>query len=250
MDTSWFRVDLVLSSIHMHLVYVKQGVLRFLLGSSAEAVALRRAFVFKIVPMLNPDGVICGNYRSSLAGCDLNRRWDDPSPTLHPTIFHTKQLVQRFAQDRTVVLFCDLHGHSRRFNIFSYGCAPPDMAPADAARARLFPLLLYRESPVAASLARPPLSLAVKRRSVSSATAIAATSSSSSTSLSLPPTAKADSLNGRFSMIDCAFAVQASKAGTGRVVCWTELGIANSYTLEASFCGAGNNVLIDARCAA
>lgn len=25
--------------------------------------------------MLNPDGVINGNYRCSLAGCDLNRRW-------------------------------------------------------------------------------------------------------------------------------------------------------------------------------
>ncbi len=28
--------------------------------------------------MLNPDGVINGNYRCSLAGCDLNRRWKNP----------------------------------------------------------------------------------------------------------------------------------------------------------------------------
>jgi murein tripeptide amidase MpaA len=26
--------------------------------------------------MLNPDGVIVGNYRTSMAGCDLNRRYD------------------------------------------------------------------------------------------------------------------------------------------------------------------------------
>jgi hypothetical protein len=29
--------------------------------------------------MLNPDGVINGNYRCSLAGVDLNRRWKFPS---------------------------------------------------------------------------------------------------------------------------------------------------------------------------
>jgi hypothetical protein len=30
--------------------------------------------------MLNPDGVIHGNYRCSLAGIDLNRVWDNPAP--------------------------------------------------------------------------------------------------------------------------------------------------------------------------
>lgn len=38
--------------------------------------------------------------------------------------------------------------------------------------------------------------------------------------------------------MDCAFAVQRAKEGTGRVVGWKELAITNSYTLEASFCGA------------
>ena len=26
--------------------------------------------------MINPDGVIFGNYRTNLAGCDLNRKWE------------------------------------------------------------------------------------------------------------------------------------------------------------------------------
>lgn len=56
--------------------------------------ALRERYVFKVVPMLNPDGVVNGNYRTSLAGADLNRRWDAPDPLLHPTIHHTKKLIQ------------------------------------------------------------------------------------------------------------------------------------------------------------
>ena len=39
---------------------------------------LRRKFVFKLVPMLNPDGVIVGNYRTNLAARDLNRTYKDP----------------------------------------------------------------------------------------------------------------------------------------------------------------------------
>jgi cytosolic carboxypeptidase protein 2/3 len=35
--------------------------------------------IVKLVPMVNPDGVIIGNSRSSLAGVDLNRRWSNPS---------------------------------------------------------------------------------------------------------------------------------------------------------------------------
>lgn len=47
--------------------------------NNPEAEMLRDKFVFKLIPMLNPDGVINGNYRCSLAGCDLNRRWTKPN---------------------------------------------------------------------------------------------------------------------------------------------------------------------------
>jgi len=44
--------------------------------------------------MLNPDGVINGNYRWSLAGWDLNRRWNKPSNVIHPTIYNAKKLIK------------------------------------------------------------------------------------------------------------------------------------------------------------
>ena len=53
--------------------FVMESFLKFLLSSNSQAIALRKSFVFKIIPMLNPDGVICGNSRTSLSGDDLNR---------------------------------------------------------------------------------------------------------------------------------------------------------------------------------
>ena len=34
------------------------------------------------------------SHRCSLAAEDLNRRWDNPCPKLHPTIYHCKGLLQ------------------------------------------------------------------------------------------------------------------------------------------------------------
>jgi len=43
---------------------------------------------------MNPDGVICGNYRNSLAGVDLNRQWINPEPLYHPEVQAVKNLMQ------------------------------------------------------------------------------------------------------------------------------------------------------------
>lgn len=74
-----------------------KGVLDFLTSEYDEiAIALRRNFVFKIIPMINVDGVIYGNYRCSLSGIDLNRVWKKPNGTLFPEIVAIKNLVENF----------------------------------------------------------------------------------------------------------------------------------------------------------
>ena len=121
-----------------------KGVLEFLVANNPEAFALRDCFVFKIIPMLNPDGVINGNYRCGLAGCDLNRRWKLPSKALHPTIWHTKRLIRNMSADREVSMICDFHGHSRMKGIFAYGC---ELAGRPEAT-RAFPFILSKISPL------------------------------------------------------------------------------------------------------
>jgi len=164
--------------------WVMKGILDYLTGSSVDARILRDNFVFKIVPMLNPDGVIVGNYRCSLAGQDLNRLWDEPSRKMHPTIFFTKSMFRHLLDDREVILFVDIHGHSRKKNVFMYG-----NSESNGLREKIFPGLLCRSSDC-------------------------------------------------FSFDDCCFKIQKSKESTARVVAYRELGVVNSYTLEASFCGA------------
>lgn len=43
--------------------------------------------------MTNPDGVIVGNYRTNMAGNDLNRKYLNPDDKLHPTVCAIKKLV-------------------------------------------------------------------------------------------------------------------------------------------------------------
>jgi murein tripeptide amidase MpaA len=67
--------------------WMMRGFINFIVSSAEEAKLLRDNFIFKIVPMINPDGVINGNYRCSLAGKDLNRSWKDPNNLLHPEVY-------------------------------------------------------------------------------------------------------------------------------------------------------------------
>lgn len=48
--------------------WMMKGVIDFLVSDQSKAEFLRNNYVFKIIPMLNPDGVIVGNYRCSLVG--------------------------------------------------------------------------------------------------------------------------------------------------------------------------------------
>lgn len=52
--------------------------------------AIFNNYIIKLIPMVNPDGVVVGNSRSSLAGVDLNRRWSNPVPNIHPEIYFLK----------------------------------------------------------------------------------------------------------------------------------------------------------------
>ncbi|XP_045366980.1 cytosolic carboxypeptidase 3 isoform X9 [Camelus bactrianus] len=92
-------------------------------------------------------------------------------------------------EKREVILYCDLHGHSKKENIFMYGCDSSGRCKALYLQQRIFPLMLSKNCP------------------------------------------------DKFSFSACKFNIQKSKEGTGRVVMW-KMGIRNSFTMEATFCGS------------
>mmetsp|Transcript_37072 Transcript_37072/g.86192 ORF Transcript_37072/g.86192 Transcript_37072/m.86192 type:complete len:388 (+) Transcript_37072:439-1602(+) len=119
--------------------WIMEGLLKFLVSSSPRAMELRDMYVFKIVPMLNPDGVINGNYRCSLAGVDLNRQWKTPHPLKHRPIFCAKEVLKQLASTREVAMYCDFHGHSSKHNVFMYGC---EATGPKKHSEKVFPLLM------------------------------------------------------------------------------------------------------------
>lgn len=44
--------------------------------------------------MINPDGVVFGNYRCNLHGVDLNRIWITPHKDLHDTVWYIRDLIK------------------------------------------------------------------------------------------------------------------------------------------------------------
>ncbi|XP_052085514.1 uncharacterized protein LOC127723104 isoform X7 [Mytilus californianus] len=133
--------------------WMMKGLLEFITSSDPVAKELRNRFIFKIVPMLNPDGVIVGNYRCSLAARDLNRNYRHPRKESFPTVWHTKTLIEKILERHEILLYCDLHGHSRKHNVFMYGnnTSEEDVNGLGAAKSflneRLFPWLMSQKAP-------------------------------------------------------------------------------------------------------
>ncbi|XP_078097457.1 cytosolic carboxypeptidase 4 isoform X2 [Mustelus asterias] len=200
----WNRQYVVLTArVHpgeSNASWVMKGTLEFLVSDDAIARSLRDSYIFKIIPMLNPDGVINGCHRCSLSGEDLNRQWSEPNPDLHPTIYHTKGLLSYLRSiGKTPLVYCDYHGHSRKKNVFMYGCSLKET--------------LWQ--------ARSSIDTATLKEDIGYRT--------------IPKVL--DKISPAFAINHCCFLVQKSREATARVVVWREIGVLRSYTMESTYCG-------------
>jgi hypothetical protein len=98
-------------------------------------------------------------------------------------------MLKVFQEERRVMAYFDLHGHSRKKNAFMYGC---EYSGNDSRHTNF----LLRSLPGLFGC-----------------------------------------LNSIFKFSNCSFKLEKSKEKTGRVVCFKELGIMHSFTLETSFYG-------------
>lgn len=145
--------------------------------------------------------------RTSLCGEDLNRQWKNPDPIKHPTIYHTKRLIEyihKLTNHQSPILYCDFHGHSRRKNIFLYGCsgklswkrADKILRGSDDYSAAVLPAILHQIAPA-------------------------------------------------FSYSKTSFEIEKNRETTARVTIWREFNLKLSYTMEASQAGCDEGPYMD-----
>eukprot|EP00826_Nyctotherus_ovalis_P063393 TRINITY_DN9295_c0_g1_i9.p1 TRINITY_DN9295_c0_g1~~TRINITY_DN9295_c0_g1_i9.p1 ORF type:complete len:361 (+),score=63.90 TRINITY_DN9295_c0_g1_i9:584-1666(+) len=143
------KVLVVAARIHPGEVcgsHVMEGFLKFVCSSDPEAIELRGRLIIKVVPMMNVDGVIVGNYRCSLSGHDLNRQFIAPDPKLHPTVSAVKTMLRDFRDGGVEVEgYIDLHGHSVKKCVFAYGPYYPIHVDRYV-RVRILPKLLAAQT--------------------------------------------------------------------------------------------------------
>ena len=99
--------------------HMLNGFLKWAVSPDPRATEARKHFVFKVIPILNPDGVYRGYYRTDTMGVNLNRFYQNPELKLAPTIWATREVVLSFAT--RLYLHVDLHGHASKRGIFLYG---------------------------------------------------------------------------------------------------------------------------------
>ena len=197
------------------------GLLAFITSDQPAAVQLRQWCVFKIVPMLNIDGVVEGNYRTNLSGLDLNRYWAKTSALQHPTIHFTKQLMFEMQQSKQpLLIFIDWHGHSTMSSTGLYGCNESESSikprpPTDEER--------YNEEQRDWLGVVPPSLIHLRER--------------------LLPMLVQQRGTSVFEYSECTYNVSSQKAGSARVVAWQGLRLNAVYTLETTFYGCDEGKL-------
>lgn len=83
--------------------------------------ALLKEFVFKIIPVLNPDGVYRGHYRLDTKGQNLNRYYTAPTLGVQPTIFAAKAAIAQQKDLGKLKVYIDFHAHAGKKGCFMFG---------------------------------------------------------------------------------------------------------------------------------
>lgn len=102
--------------------FLMNGMLKFLVDEDdPRAEILRKVFVFKIVPIINIDGVSRGFYRYDTNSLNMNRHYINPNQKIQPEIYAIRRIFISYAQERKIKYYFDLHAHASSRGLFLFG---------------------------------------------------------------------------------------------------------------------------------
>ncbi|KAJ1433140.1 hypothetical protein B484DRAFT_17801, partial [Ochromonadaceae sp. CCMP2298] len=122
-----FDKEIVFISARVHAGEVPaqhtfKGILDLLMDpNDLQAQALRARYVFKLIPVLNPDGVYRGHFRMDQLGNNLNRYYLSNDSLQQPSIFAAKSLTDHYAAAGKLCVYLDFHAHASKRGCFIYG---------------------------------------------------------------------------------------------------------------------------------
>ena len=80
-------------------------------------------FVFKIVPIINVDGVSHGHFRLDVNGYNLNRCYYNPDQNIHPENFAITKIFYFYAEKYKIRYYFDLHADMNVRGVYTFGNA-------------------------------------------------------------------------------------------------------------------------------
>ena len=102
--------------------YYMEGIINFLLSEDEEAVTARKRFIYKLIPMMNPDGVYHGTSRYNMEMEDLNNIWLSEEK-MQPEVAGVMKWAERWHEEgKQIDMFWDVHNHSQfhRYNVLIF----------------------------------------------------------------------------------------------------------------------------------
>ena len=103
-----------------HSSFIIHGLMNTLSSVNVLANKFREEYETWVIPMINPDGVLAGNYRCNLQGKDMNRHFfSDTDPSAKGNRAYEVELFRDLLSttfgknlDGRLKMFIDIHAHS------------------------------------------------------------------------------------------------------------------------------------------
>lgn len=151
------KIVLVCGRVHpgeTNASWITHRIIDYLLSNSQIAKGLRSRVIFQIIPMINPDGVVLGNHRSSFLGRDINRAFEHPNSKLEPEPYALRKHIKNIQKEAfehgrfdKILSFIDVHSHANRKSIFMYGPHYP-LHSSNYMKIRVIPKLMSERTPM------------------------------------------------------------------------------------------------------